>query len=142
MAESFETVVDTEPANWGQIGHLTHVQDEALKHFIEQTPADHINMAKFTVETVEQVSLRFLRARQFDVIKAKELIAECFKKKTEGKARVHASMKPEECLQCDIHVLKNMYPHTMRGFDHQNRPVLFEYNGKVNIYISLLLLME
>ena len=132
MSEGFETVVSTEPANWGQLGHLTTAQTDLLGRFKEQVPDEHIQIAKFTVETVDQVCLRFLRARQFDVTKAKELIAECHKRKTEGKAKLYASMRPEDCLKCDLHVLKNIYPHTINGFDKMNRPVLFEYNGKVS----------
>jgi len=121
------------PEFWGQLGHLTTQQSEILNHFISEVPPEHIAIAKFTVETIEQVSLRFLRARNFDLAKAKELICECHKRKTEGNAKLYATMKPEDCAKCDINVLKNFYPHTQCGFDRKHHPILFESNGKVNV---------
>jgi hypothetical protein len=39
----------------GQLGYLTPAQQEALDEFMKEAREDHINIAKYTVESVEQV---------------------------------------------------------------------------------------
>ena len=127
------------PENWGQFGYLTEAQISILNQFIEEVPPEHITYAKFTVETLEQLSLRFLRARKFDLIKAKELINDCYKRKLDDKAKIYAEMKPDNCAKCDVAALKTFYPHTQRGYDRFRRPLLFERNGRTDVNATHLL---
>ena len=144
----------------GQFGHLTPTQEEALQHFQIQAkprsvspsnelfnppltltfsklhpsypyPSD-LAAAKYTVETVQQCALRFLRARGFDVVKALVLLSECNQKLTEMRAAHWASCDPDTTLNCDTAALRNFYPHIQRGFDKFNRPILFEHTGGMN----------
>jgi len=131
MSQSIEPTIS--PENWGQIGYLTESQEQILKQFIDEVPNEELLSAKYTVETIEQVSLRYLRARQFDLTKAKDLLHESFKRKIDGKAEYYSKLRPEECANCDIAALKRFYPHTQRGFDRKNRPILFERNGRTDV---------
>ncbi len=63
-----------QPANWGQLGHLDESQTQTLALFIEQANREELEGARYSAETAEQCSLRFLRARGFDLEKTKELI--------------------------------------------------------------------
>ena len=117
---------------WGQVGHLTPEQDISFKKFRSEAKATDIETAKYTVETVDQCCLRFLRARQFDGEKALILLTECINKLTEMKASYWSQLTPDECSNCDIAALKNFYPHVQSGFDKLNRPLLFEHTGKMN----------
>lgn len=80
--------VATLPEHWGQLGHLSSAQSEALNQLLGEIPREQIDIAKYSTETDEQVALRFLRARQFDITRTKELLAECYKRKVDGKAKV------------------------------------------------------
>lgn len=42
-------------------------------------------------------------------------------------------MNPDDAAACDISVLRKFYPHTQRGFDKENRLLLFEKNGKTDV---------
>jgi hypothetical protein len=117
---------------WGTKGHLTVDQQIALMEFVSQANEKHLNIVKFTVETLESVSLRFLRARQFDVTKAMTLLAEAVTKKEEAKALHFASVSGDECVKCDLEGLKKFYPHDFLGYDKFSRPILYELSGQVN----------
>ena len=117
---------------WGQLGNLTDSQTSALQEFLALVPDADITMSKFHVESKENASLRFLRARNFDVHKAATLLSECVHKKTELQAAKFASLTPDECANCNVEAMKNWYPHAMKGFDKFNRPILFERNGFTN----------
>lgn len=112
---------------------LSETEVHAIKELITSVPEDHLSMAKYTVESNEHVCLRFLRARNFDVARGRQLLADCFKRKSEGNAKMWASKSPEECANCDIGALKMWYPHSQPGFDFQNRPILYEHSGRINL---------
>jgi hypothetical protein len=120
--------------NWGQIGHLTEDQLLALAAIQEDESARiRLLQAKYTVESLEQVACRFLRARNFDVDKAKLLLAEreeCIK---EHEALKYAALGPEESISCDEKVLKTFYPHSQMGRDRKGRLLMFEHNGGSDI---------
>jgi hypothetical protein len=114
---------------WGTKGNLTEAQQTAFNSFTQRARADYLGIAKFKVETIESVSLRFLRARNFNVDLAITLLGECVKRKTDGQANVYANLSPDECGHCDIEALKKWYPHAQFGYDIFNRPILFEHSG-------------
>lgn len=118
--------------SWGQLGSLTESQSEALKQFTNQVAIDDISFSKFSVETVENASLRFLRARSFDVAKALTLLAECVMKKREVNTVQYETLGPDDCAKCNVSALKNWYPHNQLGYDKFNRPILFEHSGGIN----------
>jgi len=123
-------------ANWGRLGFLTPEQQEALDVFladVNRTNRDGLLMAKYSIESEEEVSLRFLRARKFDVSAACTLLEECKKKMLEGQSALCETLAPDVCAQCDLDVLKTFYPHAMAGFDKLGRPLLWEQSGQLNI---------
>ena len=93
---------------------------------------EHLEMAKFSVESIEQVALRFLRARQFDNAKSAVLLEDCINLMIEGKAAECAAASPNTNAQCDVDIMKNWYPHTCYGFDKLARPILWEHSGGTN----------
>ncbi len=93
---------------------------------------EHLEMAKFSVESIEQVALRFLRARQFDNAKSTILLEECITRMIEGKATECAAASPDTNAQCDVDIMMNWYPHTCYGFDKFGRPILWEHSGGTN----------
>lgn len=123
-----EVSIDT----WGTRAYLVMEQNEALIEFLETANTDHILAAKFKAESVEDASLRFLRARQFSVPNAIELLQKCVERKTAGRAQHFAKLTAEECLKCDEEALKKFYPHSILGYDKFNRPVLYEWSGRIN----------
>ena len=122
------SLVDT----WGTKGFLTMDQHETLVAFLEEANADHLKIAKFNSESLENAALRFLRARKFVISDAKELLEACVQRKTSGRAQHFASLTPNECVQCDLESLKTFYPHAHLGYDKFKRPILFEQSGKIN----------
>lgn len=117
---------------WGTKPYLVMEQHEALVEFITAAKESDLNLAKFSTEPIESVSLRFLRARQFSVPDALELLKKCVERKIAGKARHFAQLSPDECVKCDIEALKKFYPHSQLGYDKFNRPILYEQSGRVN----------
>ena len=120
--------------NWGQLGHLSEQQKEALEKFNNSVNATELEIAKFSVESFDQAATRFLRARQFDVQKAHDLLHTCYETLKERKASSFANMDPEEILGCEASVLKKFYPHHQAGYDKYNRPLLYDNSGNVNMH--------
>lgn len=117
---------------WGIKGHLTELQQQAYDHFRSVVREENLNIAKFRVESLENVSLRFLRARNFNVDNALQLLQECVDRKTSLNSSYWATKKPDECAHCNVEALKKWYPHAQFGYDKFNRPVLFEHSGAVD----------
>jgi hypothetical protein len=114
-----------------QVDLLTDEQTTLLKRFIDESPQEEIESARFRVESVESAALRFLRGRQFDLAKAKTLLHEAFAKKQEHRVSEKLKLSAEELARCDLETAKNWYPHSMPGFDKFNRPILFEHTGQI-----------
>jgi hypothetical protein len=110
---------------------LSADQLEILKRFIEEADKEEVESARFQVESVDSACLRFLKGRQFDLGKAKLLLHEAFQKKQEYNVAELIRRPAEENSRCDIAAMKNWYPHSMPGFDKQNRPILFEHTGGI-----------
>lgn len=118
--------------SWGQKHTLTDLQKDSLKKFLTEASASDLDLARFSVESVENVCLRFLRARNFDVLKALTLLRECVQKKKEANTPQYQSMDPDDCARCNVSALKNYYPHSTLNYDKFNRPILFEHSGGIN----------
>ena len=123
---------DLEQDTWGTKDHLTIDQAEALAKFTSVAKESDLNLAKYHGESLENVCLRFLRARQFHWSHALELLKKCVKKKNSGQATHVATVEPSNVLNCDIDVFKKFYPHMHLGYDKLNRPILYGQYGKVN----------
>lgn len=119
-------------ANWGQLGNLTEEQKNFLSEFLGSCDQSNLALAKFRSESVENVGLRFLRARNFSVAKALTLLNDCAQRKRDGKASIYAGMTADECGNCNNDALRIWYPHSTIGYDKFNRPILFEQSGKVD----------
>lgn len=91
---------------WGTLGHLTAEQTAVLDEFKSKVSTSDLDQVRFTVESYDSVSLRFLRARQFVLPKSVQLLSESIAKRESMKASHYASKSPEECVQCDLEVLK------------------------------------
>jgi len=118
---------------WGQVGHLNESQKQTLEIFKSAASEEKLNIAKFSVETIDQVACRFLRARQFDIGKAHELLHECWATKKEKKASEYTEAPVDETLKCEMTVLRKFYPHNQAGYDKYNRPLLFDNSGTINM---------
>ncbi|CAK7898366.1 Sec14p cytosolic factor [[Candida] anglica] len=111
----------------GQTGYtcnLTDDQQVKLKQFREELTA-----AGFTDRLDDASLLRFLRARKFDVAKAKEMFEDCEKwRKDFGTNTVltdfHYTEKP---------LVAKLYPQYYHKTDKDGRPVYFEELGRVNL---------
>jgi len=132
MSNPNHTYGEPEIDTWGTKGNLTMEQNQAFADFMSVAEEIDLYIAKFNVESLESVSLRFLRARQFSVLKALELLKQCVKKKASGKAKHFAMMNPDDILNCDLELLRHFYPHSNLGYDRLNRPILYEQSGRVN----------
>lgn len=91
---------------WGTLGHLTAEQIAVLEEFKSKVSTSDLDQVRFTAESYDSVSLRYLRARQFALPKSVQLLAESIAKRESMKASHYASKSPEECVQCDLEVLK------------------------------------
>jgi len=111
---------------------LSVQQDEILSQFLKDVDKVQLEAAKYSVETIEQVALRYLRARRFDMAKSVILLNECYGKMVELGAADAAQKNGDDTALCDVEALKNFYPHTMYGYDRLGRPVLFEHTGGMN----------
>ena len=125
-------IEELELDTWGTKGYLTMEQSEALIQFMSTAKESDLSVAKFATEPLENVSLRFLRARQFSVANALELLKKCVERKTTGQAKHFATLTPDEVVKCDMEMLKKFYPHSHLGYDKLNRPILFEQSGQIN----------
>jgi len=104
---------------------------ETLKRFLEEVQSEHIMSAKFEAESLESVGLRFLRARQFDIDKAKILLNDAFLKKIEHGVAERIKLSADENARCDLSAARNWYPLSIPGYDKLNRPILFEHTGGI-----------
>jgi hypothetical protein len=123
-----EATLDT----WGTKGYLVMEQNEALIEFLDKVNKADVDLAKFKVESLENAALRFLRARQFSVPNALELLAKCVEKKNSARAHHFATLSEDECMHCDAEALCKFYPHSFLGFDKFNRPIMYEQSGKIS----------
>jgi hypothetical protein len=123
-----EATMDT----WGTKGYLVMEQNEALIEFLDKVNKADLDLAKFKVESLENAALRFLRARQFSVPNALELLAKCVEKKNSARAHHFATLSEDECMHCDAEALCKFYPHSFLGFDKFNRPIMYEQSGKIS----------
>ena len=121
-------------ANWGRLDFLTASEGTALAEFTARVPAASLERVQYRAESKEAVSLRFLRARKFEVDKSLALLAECCQLFDKYDAEGCATMGAEAAAGCDPDVLTTFYPHTQRGYDKQGRLLLWEANGCVNLH--------
>ncbi|KAF8897120.1 CRAL-TRIO domain-containing protein [Infundibulicybe gibba] len=110
----------------GRLGNLTIPQ----QHSLEKLKKELIEEGKFVEERMDDATLlRFLRARKFDVAKAKEMLlaAEQWRKDFEVDEIVK-SFNFEEKVEVDKY-----YPQYYHKTDKDGRPVYIEQLGKLDI---------
>lgn len=125
-AEFLASFPQTGPADspTGYPGNLTADQEQKVKQLKEELTA-----AGFNLRLDEATLLRFLRARKFDVAKAKLMFEECEKwRKENGVDTIlqdfHYTEKP---------IVAKFYPQYYHKTDKDGRPVYIEELGSVNI---------
>lgn len=103
--------------DWGQPGNLTPVQQETLTTFIAQVKESDLDIVKFKIESYENVSLRYLRARSFNIPNAIQLMNDCIKRKTEDRYDHYAKLTPDQCAECSVDALCKFYRHGQVNID-------------------------
>lgn len=110
----------------GHVGHLTDDQAKALKQFREElTEAKYYDKNRHDDATL----LRFLRARKFDLARAKEMIINCENwRKSFGVDDIVKSFDFKEKEEVDKY-----YPQFYHKMDKDGRPIYIEQLGKLDI---------
>ncbi|KAF8728334.1 hypothetical protein AX14_006776 [Amanita brunnescens Koide BX004] len=110
----------------GRLGNLTIVQNHAL----EKLKKEVTEAGKFVPERMDDATLlRFLRARKFDVPKAKEMLFNCEQWRHDfGVDDLVANFDFKEKAQVD-----KFYPQYYHKMDNDGRPVYIERLGLLDI---------
>lgn len=108
----------------GFTSNLTEEQKGCLKRFQLELQAEG-----YTERLDDASALRFLRARKFDVVKAKEMFIKCEKWRKEfGTNTILQDFEYSEKP-----LVAKLYPQYYHKTDKDGRPVYFEELGKVNL---------
>ncbi|ODV81589.1 uncharacterized protein CANTADRAFT_46197 [Suhomyces tanzawaensis NRRL Y-17324] len=108
----------------GYTSNLTEDQKAKLVQFREELTA-----AGYKDRLDDASLLRFLRARKFDIAKAKDMFAKCEKWREEfGTNTILTDFKYDEKP-----LVAKLYPQYYHKTDKDGRPVYFEELGKVNL---------
>ncbi|KAF7776811.1 hypothetical protein Agabi119p4_5204 [Agaricus bisporus var. burnettii] len=112
----------------GRLGNLSVPQQHALETFKKEL----VDEGKFVPERMDDAALlRFLRARKFDVVKAKEMLIgnEQWRKDFGVEDIVKNFEFPEK------HEVNKYYPQFYHGVDKDGRPVYIEQLGKLDVKV-------
>ena len=113
----------------GYIGNLTDAQASALTTMKNRVIADNISLAPWLcapAETEEHFLLRFLRARQFNVNKAWDMMLADITWRTEYGTLALREKTMAEVVQCDVALIHHHLPIWQAGCDLQGRPVVYK----------------
>ncbi|OCH86026.1 hypothetical protein OBBRIDRAFT_821263 [Obba rivulosa] len=110
----------------GRLGNLTPAQQEALDRFRKELQDE----GHFVPERMDDATLlRFLRARKFDVEKAKQMIIACEQwRKDFGVEEIVKNFDFKEKAEVDKY-----YPQFYHKMDKDGRPIYIERLGKLDI---------
>ncbi|TCD68340.1 Actin- protein 6 [Steccherinum ochraceum] len=110
----------------GRLGNLTPEQEQTLEKFKEELKAE----GHFVPERMDDATLlKFLRARKFDLVKAKAMILATEKwRKDFGVDEIVASFDFKEAAEVDKY-----YPQYYHKMDKDGRPIYVERLGLLNI---------
>eukprot|EP00048_Salpingoeca_helianthica_P000203 m.39946 g.39946 ORF g.39946 m.39946 type:complete len:438 (-) comp10231_c0_seq2:25-1338(-) len=120
----------------GYLGHLTDTQAAALDTMKTRVAADSLDLSPWLcrpAETEEHFLLRFLRARQFNVNKAWEMMMTDITWRTEYGTLALREKTMAEVVQCDVSLIHHHLPIWQSGFDLQGRPVVYKRFGRCEI---------
>ncbi|KAF8173762.1 CRAL-TRIO domain-containing protein [Mycena galopus ATCC 62051] len=110
----------------GRLGNLTPVQEAALAKFASELRAEG---AFVEARHDDATLLRFLRARKFDVPKAKDMFLACEKWRKEfGVDELVRSFEFPELTEVDKY-----YPQCYHNMDKTGRPIYIERIGNLNV---------
>ncbi|OUM53861.1 hypothetical protein BVG19_g3182 [[Candida] boidinii] len=119
-----KTVAKPELNRTGFPGYLTDSEQQTLDMFRTLLEAEG-----FEKRLDDSTLLRFLRARKFDVMKAKEMFIECEKWRKEK----HIDTILKDFEYSEKPVVAKYYPQYYHKTDKDGRPVYFEELGSVNL---------
>ena len=112
----------------GEVGNLTAEQSGAVTLLREAAGLNEKQMD-------ERTALRFLRARDFDAVAAKEqwsrMLDWRMRESIDDLCRADVFKPPQVC-DTILH-LQSLYPHCMCGYDRGGRPVRIECMGRVEV---------
>jgi len=100
---------------------------------MKKVPAEVLESVRASHETKESVSARFLRARKYDLEKAKEMITATSKWRKSKNPRKFVGMRSNDIIDAHVSELQRFYPHAYVDLcDAEYRPVYFEKTGKID----------
>lgn len=115
----------------GMPGNLTKEQEIALKKFQQQVSCEETETIRARGEAVEVLHLKWLQAVEFDVVKSLDLWKAHFKWRVEVDVDILAETPGTVILGLDEAQFARYFPAAVRGFDKQNRPIVYRLLGEV-----------
>ena len=119
----------------GYYPQLSSNQTAALNELADLIQVSNVNIEKQESdgEIHELKLLRFLRARNFNVNKAFEMMREDAVWREKMNIKSLRSQTAQEVLQCDLSEVYRLFPTWIQGFDQQARPIAWKQFGGLEI---------
>lgn len=119
---------------WGNLGHLSERKAACLAQFLEDIAQEEIDSVKFPHESNEQVCLRFLRGRNFDVDAALACMRSAIEWRRSFGMDRYKYMTTYQLLdgKIDLETMCTHYPVGVKGHDRCGRPIFFKLYGRMN----------
>lgn len=102
-----------------------------LDDMLQADPSiDHEEIAHArAVEEYDTFLCRWLRAREFVVSDAFQMLSEHLKWRKENQVTELSELREEDVLDCPVQAIMDVCPHWLAGFDEQHRPWIFHQYG-------------
>jgi hypothetical protein len=113
----------------GYLGNLTETQTVALEGLRQVLLSEKISVKEFLyppAETEAHLLLRFLRARNFNVNKAWDMLKADIEWRTKTGVLELRDKTMMDIVNCDLSLVHHHLPMWQAGFDKQGRPVVYK----------------